>query len=302
MLLENTEKKYTGNIKSTNKILDVYFETAQKKEFFQCENESIKINEKVLVETQMGIVIGKVVGIKKCDEIQNIETIKEIIRIVTKKDLEKDKELKEDAIKAGFIFKNKQKKYGLNLKLVKTEYTFDKKKLVFYFASEDRVDFRQFVKELASIFKVRIELRQIGVRDYAKMIGDCGSCGKTICCKTIINKFDTVTIKMARYQGVSVASSKISGVCGRLKCCMGFENEQYQEVKGNYPAIGQKVNTVGGVGNVTSMDILNDIIFVNIENKGLQKYTLKEIEFDKAEKERIESKFNKEDFDSIEGN
>ena len=150
-----------------------------------------------------------------------------------------------------------------------TEYTFDKKKLIFYFASEDRVDFRELVKELASIFRVRIELRQIGVRDYAKMVGDCGNCGKTLCCKSIINKFDSVSIKMAREQGVSVAPSKISGVCGRLKCCMGFENAQYLEVKEDFPAIGQSVMTAEGKGNVVSMNMLNDIIFVNIEGKGL---------------------------------
>ena len=169
-----------------------------------------------------------------------------------------------------------------------TEYTFDKKKLIFYFASEDRVDFRELVKELASIFRVRIELRQIGVRDYAKMVGDCGNCGKTLCCKSIINKFDSVSIKMAREQGVSVAPSKISGVCGRLKCCMGFENAQYLEVKEDFPAIGQSVMTAEGKGNVVSMNMLNDIIFVNIEGKGLQRYSLSEIKFNKKEKIEIE--------------
>ena len=176
------------------------------------------------------------------------------------------------------------------MKLVSTEYTFDKKKLIFYLASEDRVDFRDLVKELAAIFRVRIELRQIGVRDYAKMVGDCGSCGKTLCCKSIINKFDSVSIKMAREQGVSVAPSKISGVCGRLKCCMGFENTQYMQVKENYPAIGQSVITSDGKGNVTSMNMLNDLIFVNIEGKGLQKYSLAEIKFNKIEKIEIEKR------------
>lgn len=211
-----------------------------------------------------------------------------IIRVATKKDIEKNNELKTEAIKAGYIFKNKLRKYNLNLKLVSTEYTFDKKKLIFYFASEDRVDFRELVKELASIFRVRIELRQIGVRDYAKMVGDCGNCGKTLCCKSIINKFDSVSIKMAREQGVSVAPSKISGVCGRLKCCMGFENAQYLEVKEDFPAIGQSVMTAEGKGNVVSMNMLNDIIFVNIEGKGLQRYSLSEIKFNKKEKIEIE--------------
>ena len=190
----------------------------------------------------------------------------------------------------SYLFVQYFLKYSLNLKLVSTEYTFDKKKLIFYFASEDRVDFRDLVKELAAIFRVRIELRQIGVRDYAKMVGDCGSCGKTLCCKSIINKFDSVSIKMAREQGVSVAPSKISGVCGRLKCCMGFENTQYMQVKENYPAIGQSVITSDGKGNVTSMNMLDDLIFVNIEGKGLQKYSLSEIKFNKIEKIEIEKR------------
>jgi tpl protein len=300
--LESTERKYTGNKniacsigneeKNFNHVIDVYFDTFQKRYYFLNNPKfSVKINDQVIVETQMGLAIGKVVSVKKNTGIKNAgEPLKMIIRVATKKDIEKNNELKSDAIKAGYIFKNKLKKYSLNLKLVSTEYTFDKKKLIFYFASEDRVDFRDLVKELAAIFRVRIELRQIGVRDYAKMVGDCGSCGKTLCCKSIINKFDSVSIKMAREQGVSVAPSKISGVCGRLKCCMGFENSQYMEVKEDYPAIGQSVITVEGEGNVTSMNMLNDLIFVNIEGKGLQKYSLAEIKFNKIEKMEIEKR------------
>ena len=302
MHLESTERKYTGNKniacsigseeKNFNHVIDVYFDTFQKRYYFLNNPKfSVKINDQVIVETQMGLAIGKVVSVKKNTGIKNAgEPLKMIIRVATKKDIEKNNELKSDAIKAGYIFKNKLKKYSLNLKLVSTEYTFDKKKLIFYFASEDRVDFRDLVKELAAIFRVRIELRQIGVRDYAKMVGDCGSCGKTLCCKSIINKFDSVSIKMAREQGVSVAPSKISGVCGRLKCCMGFENSQYTEVKEDYPAIGQSVITVEGEGNVTSMNMLNDLIFVNIEGKGLQKYSLAEIKFNKIEKMEIEKR------------
>jgi len=280
--LESTERKYTGNKniacsigseeKNFNHVIGVYFDTFQKRYYFLNNPKfSVKINDQVIVETQMGLAIGKVVSVKKNTGIKNAgEPLKMIIRVATKKDIEKNNELKSDAIKAGYIFKNKLKKYSLNLKLVSTEYTFDKKKLIFYFASEDRVDFRDLVKELAAIFRVRIELRQIGVRDYAKMVGDCGSCGKTLCCKSIINKFDSVSIKMAREQGVSVAPSKISGVCGRLKCCMGFENTQYMEVKEDYPAIGQSVITV--------------------EGKGLQKYSLAEIKFNKIEKMEIEKR------------
>jgi tpl protein len=291
-------KKYTGkeeepatSITNNGKVIDVYFDTFQKRYFFlENPNFDVKINEKVLVETQMGLAIGKVIAVKSDYKYDEKEPLKRIIRKVTDKDLEKNKELKEDAVKAGFIFRNKIKKYNLNLKLVATEYTFDRKKLIFYFASEERVDFRSLVKDLAAIFKVRIELRQIGVRDFAKMVGDCGSCGKTLCCKSFINKFDSVSIKMARDQGVVVTPSKITGVCGRLKCCIGFENEQYNEIKENYPATGQEVITDEGKGNVVSMNMLNDLIFINIQGKGIGRYRLSEIKFDKQEKIEIEKR------------
>ena len=283
MHLEGMERKYTGNNdfkysieneeKKFNQVVDVYLDAFQKRHYFLNNPKfSVKMNDWVIVETQMGLAMGKVVSIKENYSVKNLEeSLKMFVRVATNKDIEKNNELKSNAIKAGYIFKNKLKKYNLNLKLVSTEYTFDKKKLIFY-------------------FRVRIELRQIGVRDYAKMVGDCGSCGKTLCCKSIINKFDSVSIKMAREQGVSVAPSKISGVCGRLKCCMGFENTQYMQVKENYPAIGQSVITSDGKGNVTSMNMLNDLIFVNIEGKGLQKYSLSEIKFNKIEKIEIEKR------------
>ena len=291
-------KKYTGkeeepatSITNNGKVIDVYFDTFQKRYFFlENPNFDVKINEKVLVETQMGLAIGKVIAVKSDYKYDEKEPLKRIIRKATDKDLEKNKELKEDAVKAGFIFRNKIRKYNLNLKLVATEYTFDRKKLIFYFASEERVDFRSLVKDLAAIFKVRIELRQIGVRDFAKMVGDCGSCGKTLCCKSFINKFDSVSIKMARDQGVVVTPSKITGVCGRLKCCIGFENEQYNEIKENYPATGQEVITDEGKGNVVSMNMLNDLIFINIQGKGIGRYRLSEIKFDKQEKIEIEKR------------
>lgn len=299
MRLESTEKRYTGNTKKNNRqsgtVIDVYFELFQKRHFFLGNpNFEVSINEKVIVETQMGLSIGKVVGIKQNHMTGNTDSesgpLKRILQIANKRDLEKEKELKEDSVKAAFIFRNKLKKYNLtNLKLVATEYTFDKKRLIFYFSCEDRVDFRQLVKELASIFKVRIELRQIGVRDYAKMVGDCGNCGKTLCCKSFINKFDSVSVKIAREQGVHVTPSKMTGVCGRLKCCMGFEYDQYAEIKDNYPVVGQSVKTGEGTGNVVSLNLLNDVIFVNVDGKGLQKYSLSEIAFDKKEREKIEA-------------
>ena len=309
MHLESTERKYIGNNicsieneeNGLDQVIDVYFDAFQKRYYFLNNPKfSVEINDQVIVETQMGLAIGKVISLKKAAIKSNGEALKMIIRVATKKDIEKNNELKAEAIKAGYIFKNKLRKYNLNLKLVSTEYTFDKKKLIFYFASEDRVDFRELVKELASIFRVRIELRQIGVRDYAKMVGDCGNCGKTLCCKSFINKFDSVSIKMARDQGVVVTPSKITGVCGRLKCCIGFENDQYNEVRENYPAVGQTVTTEEGKGSVISMNMLNDLIFVNIHGKGIGRYGLAEIQFDAEEKREIEKRQNCCNF--IEGN
>ncbi len=290
MLLENMEKNYIGKMEEDNFIiLDLNFEVFQKREFYKVSSSiNVNIGDFVIVETQRGIEAAKVNSFKKAfGNIDNCSCT-EIIRIATDEDILRYKNLREEAIKAGYVFRDKQLKYALGLKLVSTEYTFDKKKLIFYFASEERVDFRELVKELASIFKVRIELRQIGVRDHAKLVGDCGSCGKALCCKAIVNKFDSVSIKMARDQSVSVTPSKISGVCGRLKCCMGFEYEQYSEKQELFPMIGQMVDTPEGSGNVISLNILNDYLFVSIPNKGVNRFDLVEINFNKEEKKKLQ--------------
>ena len=276
-------------VKDSFIILDLNFEVFQKREFYKVSlNANISIGDLVIVETQRGIEAAKVNSFKiSLGNIENSDYMG-IIRIATEEDILRYKNLKEESIKAGYIFKNKQQKYNLGLKLVSTEYTFDKKKLIFYFVSEERVDFRELVKDLASVFKVRIELRQIGVRDHAKLVGDCGSCGKALCCKAIVNKFDSVSIKMARDQGVSVTPSKISGICGRLKCCMGFECEQYSEKQDLFPIIGQMVDTPQGYGNVISLNILNDFLFVSIPNKGISRFDLLDINFNKEEKKQLQ--------------
>ena len=220
--------------------------------------------------------------------------LKKVVRIATEKDMEKYSDLKVEALKASYVLKNKIKKFNLNMKSIETEFTFDRKKLIFYFASEDRVDFRELVKELASIFKLRIELRQIGVRDQAKLIGDCGVCGKPLCCKAFINKFDSVTIKMARDQSVSVSPTKMSGICGRLKCCLNFEYDQYAERQRFFPEVGQSVTTPAGRGYVVSTNVLNNFLFVNIPEKGVMKFEIKEINFNREEKEKILKEIEKQ--------
>ncbi len=293
---EDMEKKCIGNSKEAGDfiLLDLNFEIFQKREVYKAPfNKDINVGGYAIVETARGIEAAKINSFKNIVVAKDICKSPNIIRIATPEDIAKYNLLREEAIKAGFIFKNKQAKYSLGLKHVSTEFTFDKKKLIFYFASEERVDFRELVKDLASVFKVRIELRQIGVRDHAKFVGNCGGCGKQLCCKSIVSKFDTVSIKMARDQSVSVTPSKISGICGRLKCCMSFEHEQYSEKQDLFPIVGQMVKTPEGTGNVVSLNILNDYLFVSIPSKGINKFDLSEINFNKEEKKVLEKEIEK---------
>lgn len=298
MPLENTEKNFIGN---NNKIrtINLYFEAVQKRYDFEIDDNLDPLQgELCVVETARGLEIGKVYTKSALKNLENPAVpLKKVIRIATNKDVEKYNDLKAEALKASYILKNKIKKFNLNMKSIGTEFTFDRKKLIFYFASEDRVDFRELVKELASIFKLRIELRQIGVRDQAKLIGDCGVCGKPLCCKAFINKFDSVTIKMARDQSVSVSPTKMSGICGRLKCCLNFEYDQYSEKQKFFPEVGQSVTTPIGMGYVISTNVLNDFLFISIPEKGVMKFDLKEIHFNRAEKEKILKELEKQKID-----
>ncbi len=274
-------------------LIDLNFEVFQTREIYLAnENHDLDVNDYAIVTTTRGIEMAKVMCVKEAKENQKNSEYMYIERKATKDDISRYKLLREEAIKAGFIFRNKKDKYDLNIKLVSTEYTFDKQKLIFYFASEDRVDFRELVKDLANIFRVRIELRQIGVRDHAKLVGDCGTCGKDLCCRQIKNRFDSVSIKMAREQSISVTSSKISGVCGRIKCCMAFEHDQYSEKQRYFPSSGQTVKTPIGTGQVISLNIMNDYLFVSIPNKGVNKFNIDEITFEKIEQEEIENQLD----------
>ena len=289
MPLENMEKSFIGNSNKKIRIINLYFEAVQKRYDFEIdENLSPSTGEYCIVETARGLEMGKVYTKATYVDPDSITVpLKRVIRVAVEKDMEKYNELKIEAVKASYILKNKIKKFNLNMKSIETEFIFDRKKLIFYFASEDRVDFRELVKELASIFKIRIELRQIGVRDQAKLIGDCGVCGKPLCCKAFINKFDSVTIKMARDQSVSVSPTKMSGICGRLKCCLNFEYGQYAEQQKFFPEIGQSVSTPLGKGFVVSTNVLNNFLFINVPDKGIVKLDLNEIQFNKEEKEKI---------------
>ena len=283
------EKSFIGNSNKKIRIINLYFEAVQKRYDFEIDEIlAPSLGEFCIVETARGLEMGKVYTKAVYVDPDSITVpLKKVIRIAVDKDIERYHDLKIEAVKASYILKNKIKKFNLNMKSIETEFTFDRKKLIFYFASEDRVDFRELVKELASIFKIRIELRQIGVRDQAKLIGDCGVCGKPLCCKAFINKFDSVTIKMARDQSVSVSPTKMSGICGRLKCCLNFEYDQYAEKQRFFPEIGQSVSTPLGRGFVVSTNVLNDFLFINIPEKGVVKLELNEINFNREEKEKI---------------
>jgi cell fate regulator YaaT (PSP1 superfamily) len=245
--------------------------------------------EPVIVETVRGIEYGEIaLTAREVADDEIVAPVKPVIRKATEKDTQEYEKLKQNELEARDIFIAKAKKHKLEMKLIDVEYTFDQKKAIFYFTAEGRVDFRELVKDLASIFKVRIELRQIGVRDEAKIFKGLGVCGRTTCCAQWLGDFTPVSIKMAKEQNLSLNSTKISGICGRLLCCLTYEQEFYEEVSKKLPKVGQKVITADGEGEVFKLSILEETVFVKIQvNKDeteVKKYLLEEIEVKKHEK------------------
>lgn len=267
------------------KVVGVIFEVTKKRYYFEnTDGVDYKKGEMVVVDTARGIEMGKIYAeTMEFEEAVLVMPLKPVLRKSTIEDKERYETLRKEADEAFEICRKKVFEHELPMKLIASEYTFDRTKLIFYFTAEGRIDFRKLVKDLAAIFKLRIELRQIGVRDEARIIGRIGVCGKELCCRTFINKFDSVAIKMARDQGLVINPSKISGVCGRLLCCIRYENEQYEEELKHYPAIGQNVKTALGNGRVSSLNPLNGYLYVDIMGKGINKINLKEIEFDLEE-------------------
>jgi cell fate regulator YaaT (PSP1 superfamily) len=248
-------------------LIGVHFKNAGKVLFLDPGELKMHINDKVVAETSRGVEIGIVrtsrmnLDEKKVDPEGN-----KILRIATPEDIEKSREIQKEEEEAYKICKKKIKEHGLEMKLVEAQYTFDKKKLTFYFLADGRVDFRALVKDLASAFHTRIELRQIGVRDETKIVGGIGICGRELCCATFLNGFTPVSIKMAKEQNLSLNPSKISGVCGKLMCCLKNEEEAYEELNMRLPRRGDEVTTPDGkVGEVQSVDVLREKIRVIIE-------------------------------------
>ena len=254
-------------------IIGVKFKKPGKVYFFDPGALHVNIKTKVVVETALGEEIGEVVAKKKLLPDTQVSTqLKKIIRIANYKDLKHHEENKKKEKEAFKICEEKIKKLKLNMHLTDVEYSFDNSKLLFYFTADERVDFRELVKELAAIFKTRIELRQIGVRDEVRRIGGNGICGRELCCCSFLNNFEAVSIKMAKEQNMSLNPSKISGNCGRLMCCLKYEQEVYEDKLNHLPKIGAIVKTEDGEGIVDSIETLKEIVKVKLKDDNGETY------------------------------
>lgn len=255
----------------------ITFKNDGKVYYFKAEEFTCPINVTVIVETEKGLQFGKVVS--KAEEIKGIdkESIKDIIRISTKDDYKQYQKNLKDAKESLDYINECIKDLDLNMNVIDSSFTFDRKQLLITFISDERVDFRELAKMLASKYHTRIELRQVGARDKAKTVGGLGLCGKELCCKQFLNNMQSVTINMAKNQNIALNPTKINGACGRLLCCLNYEDEEYQKCLYGMPSVGETVKTEYGEGQVISLDILNRKYKVNIDND------IKEIELDKNE-------------------
>lgn len=250
-------------------VVGVRFKRAGKIYYFDPGGLPVQSGDPVLVETARGIEYGWVaIGRRQVDEQDVVLPLKNVIRIADEQDAAQMERNREDAKRAYAICKEKIAEHGLPMKLVDAEYTFDRNKLIFYFTAEGRVDFRELVKDLAAVFRTRIELRQIGVRDEAKMLGGIGPCGRLLCCSTFLGDFEPVSIKMAKDQNLSLNPAKISGLCGRLMCCLRYEHETYAQVLATLPDVGDEIETPLGRGRVVGLNILAEQVQVDVYEAG----------------------------------
>lgn len=254
-------------------IVGVRFRKPGKVYFFNPGYIQLNLKDKVIVETSMGEDIGEVVISKREIPDDKLTTgLKKVIRLANSKDLKKLEDNKIKEKKAFQTCKEKIQKHKLDMNLVDVEYKFDNSKIIFYFTADGRVDFRELVKDLAAIYKTRIELRQIGVRDEVRKIGGNGVCGRELCCCSFLNNFDIVSIKMAKEQSTSLNPSKISGNCGRLMCCLKYEQEVYEEKIKRLPKVGSIVKTEDGEGTVTSVEVLKEVLRVQLKKDDVTTY------------------------------
>lgn len=274
-----------------DKVIGVRFAKTGKLYYMDPLNLEIKVGDKVIANSERGQEIGRVVTVKTIEEFKKLEyndKVEKIERVATIQDIEKQKRLDEEAKEALVTCKKLAKKYKLDMKFIYTEYTLDKSKLICYFVAEDRVDFRDIVKELANEYRVRIELRQVGPRDEVKAFDNIGTCGKEVCCRTFLPDFETVTIKMAKEQGLQINMQKLSGNCGRFKCCLKYEEEVYKEKLKNLPKVNEMVKYQGELCKVVSLDILNEKIRLKIGPQGEERFETVEVQDIKREKKKEE--------------
>ncbi len=260
-------------------VVGVRFKKAGKIYYFDPDGLDIETNSFVIVETARGIEYGKVViANKQVEEEDIVLPLKKVLRVATEKDRLQVIANKKAAREAFDICLKKIAEHQLEMKLIDVEYTFDRNKVIFYFTADGRVDFRELVKDLAAIFKTRIELRQIGVRDEAKMLGGIGPCGRMLCCSTFLGDFEPVSIKMAKDQNLTLNPAKISGLCGRLMCCLKYESEEYENAKEQLPDLGELIETTHGTGKVVGLNLMDRIVQIElIEQQKVIEYTLDEI-------------------------
>ena len=266
-------------------IIGVRFRNVGKVYYFSPRDLDVCVGDHVIVETARGVEYGFVVlGPKEVDDSKVVQPLKEVIRIATPKDDAREENNREKEKEAFEICQKKIRAHNLEMKLIDAEYTFDNNKMLFYFTADGRIDFRELVKDLASVFKTRIELRQIGVRDETKIVGGIGICGRPLCCASYLSEFIPVSIKMAKEQNLSLNPTKISGVCGRLMCCLKYEEDTYEELNGRLPNIGDYVTTDDGLkGEVHSVSILRQlvkvIVTVNNDEKEIREYKVDQLKF-----------------------
>nr|WP_076780028.1 stage 0 sporulation family protein [Lachnoclostridium phocaeense] len=282
------------------KVIGVRFRRAGKVYFFSPGKLEIRHGDNVIVETARGVEFGNVVtGPREVEEERISQPLKSVIRLANKDDYRREEKNREKEKEAFSICQEKIRKHGLDMKLIDAEYTFDNNKVLFYFTADGRIDFRELVKDLASVFRTRIELRQIGVRDETKIRGGIGICGRELCCHTYLTEFAPVSIKMAKEQNLSLNPSKISGVCGRLMCCLTNEEQNYEELNSRLPAVGDTVTTSEKLkGDVQSVNVLRQLVKVVVtldnDEKEVREYKASELRF-KPRRKKKDMKLSKEE-------
>ncbi len=273
-------------------VIGVRFKKAGKLYYFDPDGLKIEEGSHAIVETVRGVEYGTVIkGNTMVNDSEVIQPLKKVIREATPEDDACEEENRKKEKEAFDICEEKIAKHSLDMKLIDVEITFDHNKLIFYFTSDERVDFRELVKELASVFRTRIELRQIGVRDEAKMLNGIGICGRALCCATFLGDFQPVSIKMAKEQSLSLNPTKISGICGRLMCCLKYEEDVYEELNKKMPNVGDIISTVDGTGEILSTNVLMQVVKAAVRKKEndpptIDFYSLNEINVLKTKKQK----------------